>query len=231
MPGTARRLAAIVAPPRCGCCSAPCDSPAALCGRCREGLREALPLLEPGRGGLDLAVAAAPFSGVARRLVHGLKYARRLPLAEAAAEAILEACPEGELRGTVVPVPASPLRWRWRGFDPAEEIALALARRAVLPHRGCLRRSHGPRQVGRIRAARLADPPRVRVRGAPPDRVLLVDDVRTTGATLAACARSLRAAGTEEVVALTLAHVRPAACRSALLGVESGVQPTQGGRG
>ena len=83
--------------------------------------------------GIDLAVAASPFDGVARQMVHGLKYARRLALAQVAAAAMLRALPDHEAAGVVVPVPAGRWRWRWRGFDPAEEIAIAIAEEAALP--------------------------------------------------------------------------------------------------
>jgi predicted amidophosphoribosyltransferase len=163
------------------------------------------PAIGRGPPGIELAIAATPYEGAARELILGLKLGRRISLAREAAALIAAACPGGELRGAIVPVPAAPWRWHWRGFDPAEEIAVALADRAGLPYRDCLRRRRGPRQAGRPRRDRLGDPPRVRARPPVPDRVLLVDDVRTTGATLAACARALRAAGSREVVALTLA--------------------------
>jgi predicted amidophosphoribosyltransferase len=163
-------------------------------------------VIEPGPPGVDLAVAASPFDGPARRLVHGLKYGRRLSLAGEAAAAMLRALPPHELAGAVVPVPAGPWRWRWRGFDPAEEIAHALAARAELQVVDCLRRARDSRQVGRRRSDRLASPPRVWA-GAPcPREALLVDDVWTTGATLSACARALREAGSRRVIALTIAR-------------------------
>jgi len=204
--GSARHLSALLAPPRCAACGSPGEATAILCDRCEEELRRAEPVIENGPGGVSLAVAASQFEGVARELAHGLKFGRRLALARVAARAILRACPTDELQATVVPVPAAPWRWRWRGFDPAEEIALALARLGGLPYAVCLRRAQGPRQVGRERRARLADPLRVRPVGPVPARALLVDDVHTTGATLAACASALGEAGCERVIALTLAR-------------------------
>lgn len=153
-------------------------------------------------------MAAGEYDGVVRGLVVALKFGRRLQLAAEAAEAVLRACPAAELRGELVPVPAAPLRWRWRGFDPAEELTLAMASRCALPLSRCLRRTQGPRQMGRARSARLARGPDVRVQGAVPARALLIDDVHTTGATLAACAAALRSAGSREVAALTLARAR-----------------------
>jgi predicted amidophosphoribosyltransferase len=202
----ARQLATAVAPPRCAACASIRSSTTTLCDPCQRELARARAVIEPGPPGVSLAVAASSFEGVAREIAHGLKFGRRLGLAAVAAGAIWRACPEGERKGSVVPVPAAPWRWRWRGFDPGEEVGLALARLGELPYEACLRREHGPRQVGRARRARLANPPRVAARGPVPPRALLVDDVHTTGATLAACASALRRAGCQRVIALTLAR-------------------------
>ncbi len=141
-----------------------------------------------------------------RSLAAGLKFGRRLPLARRAAAAIRAAAPPELLRGALVPAPPDPLRVRIRGFDPAEEIARALAQITELEVAACLEREPARRQVGRRRGARLADPPRVRAWRAPPRCAVLVDDVWTTGATLSACAGALREAGADRVIALTLAH-------------------------
>ena len=194
----------LVAPPRCAVCTRPGDPERPLCRRCDAEL-EAAPPQAAFVPGVDHALAAAPYAGVARGLVGALKFRRLLPLADRAAEAMLAGF-GGVPEGALVPVPAAPLRRRVRGFDPAEEIAIALARRGGLGPAPCLRRRQGPRQVGRPRAERLADPPRVMLRAAPPTEVVLVDDVITTGATLAACAEALREGGSERIVALAFAH-------------------------
>jgi predicted amidophosphoribosyltransferase len=157
---------------------------------------------------VEVAVAAGEYEGVIRELAHALKFGRRLALARVAAEVMAEACAPWVLDGTIVPVPAAPLRRAWRGYDAAEEIALALAALTGLPLARCLRRRGLSRQVGRTRERRLSDPPRVRAAGEVPERAVLVDDVHTTGATLGACADALRGAGCRSVVAVSLARSR-----------------------
>jgi predicted amidophosphoribosyltransferase len=204
--GPLEQIASLIAPPLCAACASPRPLDRVLCERCSVELAAAPRVRDPGPAGVDLAISASPFDGVARRVVHGLKYGRRLALAGVAAEAMLRALPDRESPDAVVPVPAGPWRWRWRGFDPAEEIAIALSRLAGLAYRPCLRRDRGRRQVGRRRSQRLTGAPRVRTVADAPSAVVLVDDVWTTGATLAASAVALRAAGSRRVVALTLAH-------------------------
>jgi predicted amidophosphoribosyltransferase len=203
---TIESLASLIAPPLCAACGASRPPQTVLCERCEAELAAAPRVIETGPRELDLVISASPFDGVARRVAHGLKFGRRLALAVVAAEAMLRALPERETAAAILPVPAGPWRLRWRGFDPAEEIALALAGISGIPLEPCLRRGRGRRQVGRRRHQRLSDPPRVWALGPAPPTVLLVDDVWTTGATLAACAGALRKAGSGRIVALTLAH-------------------------
>jgi predicted amidophosphoribosyltransferase len=109
---------------------------------------------------------------------------------------------------TLVAVPAHRARRRERGFNQAERLARALARRTGRPSADCLRRE-GPasRQLGAGRSARLsAGRIVVRARGSAPRVAVLVDDVYTTGATLDACARALREAGACTVRAIAYAR-------------------------
>jgi ComF family protein len=147
---------------------------------------------------------------VARRLVGALKFRGALPVAALMAAHIAANLP-AELRArapdALVPVPPQRQRRRRRGFDPAAELVGALVPRLGLPARPCLVRRDRERQQGatraqRRRAGRLA----IELRAPPPRRVLLIDDVHTTGATLDACARVLRAGGCEEVIAVTYAR-------------------------
>jgi predicted amidophosphoribosyltransferase len=203
-------LTGLLAPPRCAACGAACNSRRALCRPCSSEIDGAEPLLAEaplGPPGVDVALAAGSHDGALRSLVASLKFAGRLPLARRAAAAIrATAEPRGLLRGGIVPVPPDPVRLRLRGFDPAEEIARALAASSGLRLERCLERRAGRRQVGRPRRQRLAMPPRIEAWRPPPLTAVLVDDVWTTGATLAACAAALREAGSERVVALTVAH-------------------------
>jgi ComF family protein len=199
-------VAAGIAPPLCAVCGRPCESEAVVCGRCGRRLALAEPLLGKGPPGLDRAWSSAPHEGVARGLVAALKFRRLLPVADLMADRIQWLAPAHLLSGAIVPVPPAPSRLRRRGFDPAGELAAALAERLGLPLEACLARRGGRRQVGRRRAERLGQPPRIQARGAVPRSVLLVDDVLTTGATMSACAQALRAAGAARIVAVTFAR-------------------------
>jgi predicted amidophosphoribosyltransferase len=141
------------------------------------------------------SAAVAPFAARADPLA-----ARAGPLAARAGPFAARADPLA-----IVPVPPQPSRHRRRGFDPAEALAQALGDRLGIPVQPCLRRrDRARRQVGTSRRERrVAGRLTIEARGAPPARALLLDDVHTTGATLEACARALRAAGCGRVAAVT----------------------------
>lgn len=201
--GALQAIAVGLVPSLCAACGRSCRADSCLCTRCTRRLAEAEPLAGHGAAGLDRAWSSAPHEGVARQLVAALKFRRLLPVAESMADRIHWLAPASVLSGTLVPVPTATLRTMKRGFDPAVEIAAALAERTGAPFSRCLERVGATRQVGKRRGERVAHPPRFGLRGEAPRSVILVDDVLTTGATLAACARILRGAGAVRVVAIT----------------------------
>lgn len=199
-------VAAGLVPPLCAACGRSCRPQAIVCTRCGRRLAAAAPLAGQGPPGLDCAWSSAPYEGVARDLVTALKFRRLLPVAELMADRIQWLAPASLLGGAIVPAPTATLRSMRRGFDPVGEIAAALAARLESPLAPCLSRRGGGRQVGRRRAERIGHPPEIEARGEVPRSILLVDDVLTTGATLSACARALRARGVVRVAAVTFAR-------------------------
>jgi predicted amidophosphoribosyltransferase len=177
-----------------------------LCTRCSRRLASADPLEGVGPPGIDRAWSAASHEDVARDLVAALKFRRLLPVADLMADRIHWLAPGTLLSGTIVPVPTARLRSLARGFDPAAEIAAALAQRTDLPLAACLSRRGGGRQVGKRRADRIGHPPVIQIKGQVPRSVLLIDDVLTTGATLSSCAAALRSAGSVRVAAITFSR-------------------------
>jgi len=208
VPALFARLASLVAPPFCWGCGVDALPDQPLCAGCRRELR----WLGPEAVALGGVVVWAPvaYDGPAKSLVRGLKYRGAPGLSEPMAAQIAAGAPPELIAAGValVPVPLHPRRRRRRGFNQAERIAAALARRTGLEVADCLVRAGSARhQVGRGRAERLERPGgAVRVADGVPANALLVDDVVTTGSTLAACAEALRAAGAAKVAAVAYAR-------------------------
>ncbi len=231
------RLVAVFYPPVCIACRAATGEAQALCAHCwgeigfierpyceRLGTPFAVDL---GPGLISPAAIADPpvfgraravcrFDGAARELVHRLKYGDRAELAltlgrmmkQAGHELIAEA-------DLVVPVPLHRTRLWSRRFNQAALLAQAVARQADLPHAptALARVKRTRQQVGLTRAQRadnlqgalrVPDGARTQVEGR---RILLIDDVLTTGSTVNAAARALLRAGARQVDVLTFARV------------------------
>jgi ComF family protein len=198
---------------------------AALCRECRTALDIRL-YAEPGVPiGLPADIPApllqlewcAPFTGVTRRALHALKYDGERRLAPLLGAAVARRWSRAGAAGeALVPVPASPDRVRDRGYDQAALIAAEAGRRlglAVIPALERARATTAQFDLDRAaRATNLVDAFRVRdaaLAGAVRDRwLVLVDDVVTTGATLAACAQTLLDAGAMAVSAVAVARER-----------------------
>jgi ComF family protein len=189
------------------------------CVQCRAPFRNAFPLDEQGRCGLcrrgvqgfDAAYSFGFYEGELRELIHLFKYGRVQTLAKPLGRLLALAFPREDSFDVIVPMP---LHWRkrWqRGFNQADLLAHEISRRTHIPVKNALRRvKFTAAQAGLTNAKRRrnvsgAFRPK-RERSLDAKRVLLVDDVMTTGATAASCARALKIAGARQVTLLTLAR-------------------------
>jgi predicted amidophosphoribosyltransferase len=181
-------------PPLCMRCGAPTVWPVE---RCRECAGRRL--------GFATARAAVGYDDAARRLVHAWKERGLRRLAAEAAQLVAERLPPPEVDALTF-VPSDRGRRLARGHNPAERLALELAAAWELPCLPLLERTRGGRQRGSSAAERRTVRGAFRPTGGAPRRVALVDDVYTTGATAAAAATVLRAAGARRIEAIAFAR-------------------------
>lgn len=182
----------VLLPTACPSCGARGPAP---CPTCAREVRPAPRLAPPA--GLDGCAPLLAYEGVGRELVARLKYRNARSVLPFLARG-MAALAGSEPFDVVTWVPTAPARRRRRGFDQAEVLARAVASGLRSPCRGLLTRRPGPPQTGRSLAERRHGPV-FSARPGVPARVLLVDDVVTSGATASAAARALRAGGAREV--------------------------------
>jgi ComF family protein len=180
-----------------------------MCNLCRHGIYD-----------FDTARSFAAYTPTMARAILMLKYSNISPLGKLFARYLAEVVQANSVRfaaDVIVPVPLHPTRLKERGYNQAEVIARPLARMLGVPFRSFLlvRTRSRPDKLRLTRRERWES-----VRGAYATRegvavdklrVMLVDDVFTTGATLDACSRALRGAGATRVVGLTVARAVPLA--------------------
>lgn len=208
--GTCWTGIARIAPPYCPTCGVPVltfegersPRPAGPCAAC---------LAEPPP--FDYARAAAQYGGSLREALHELKFHGKRALAAPLADLLVEQC-GAELPGAIdalVPVPLGRARERERGFNQATLIAERVAGGLGVPARPrWLVRARPTLPQSDLGAAERRANVRNAFHAAPAvagRHLVVVDDVLTTGATAAECARALRAAGARHVGVLTVARV------------------------
>ena len=190
--------------PFCQRCGLPLDSAGLLCPVCRVRQRR-----------FSFARSLGPFDERFQKVIHLLKYRHRKSLAEPLARMLASSLRQErrfDAMEAILPVPLHAVKARSRGYNQSELIAAHLARRTGLRLlKGTLRRTRNtPSQSGLGLARR-----EINVRGAfgvkdrqtiSGKRLILVDDVLTTGATVDACVEVLLQAGAEEVCVLTVAR-------------------------
>jgi len=170
------------------------------CALCRMGLR-----------GFDAVYSYGSYEGTLRQLVHLFKYGGVRPLAGTFGRFMAQALPRETSFDVIVPMP---LHWfkQWqRGFNQSDVLAREIGKKWNIPVRNLIRRKKATRpQAGLTNAKRRANVSgafkTARGRSLAGMRVLLVDDVVTTGATASACARVLKRAGAAHVALLALAR-------------------------
>lgn len=188
-----------------------------ICADCRQAITlNTAPPRVGGDGSFDLAAAGLWYEGSVRHAIHGLKYHEKQSYARPLAR-VMEYTLRHKLEAeadAVAYVPTNPSTLRERGYDQAELLAEELAKRTGLPLIHALEKTRETHSMHDLSA----EERRKNVKGAfrlrcgeedvRGKRILLADDVLTTGATLSACAAVLKEAGAAKVYGLCAASRR-----------------------
>jgi competence protein ComFC len=231
-----RALASLLYPPVCAGCSTDVEPSEYLCAECESKIVRIVPPFcakcsEPFAGAItnpfdcancahreiyfDAAVSAFRSRGIVRRIILDFKYGRQIHLRHLVSSWLSAVLDDDRLRGRefdlIIPVPLHPARRRERGFNQAELLAETLSKRMSIPSRLSLERiRYTTTQTAFDRTERmenLRDAFRLRKNEEVQQlRVLLIDDVLTTGSTLSECARVLKTGGAASVYAATAAR-------------------------
>ena len=211
-------LRSLLLPPACAGCQTPLPEigPTPLCRACWDALPRSRPPWRRVYGrSFDQVVSPCRYGGVIQELIVSLKYEGRLSLIPFLGQLLAE--PVREHLGTdpaegIVPVPLHPTRLRERTFNQAQFLAQNLAGRLKLP---CWSHLLSRKEPTRSQSELPQEERWKNVQGAfalNPDpliryaRLLLVDDVFTTGATAESCARLLKQGGAAQVTVVAAAH-------------------------
>lgn len=204
-------------PPRCPICRAYIPASGTLCAPClAKAIRPHRPALPPALAALVTdAWTVGPYHEGLRPMIRALKYQGRRAVVPAFGTLLAAArIPAGGSGiAFAVPVPLYAAREKARGFNQTEEIFRAYLKGRAIPIRRALVRTHetpplydlSPREREAVLKNAFAHDAKIPVTGR---HVLLLDDVLTTGATLAACARVLKQAGAARIDVLVLASDR-----------------------
>ncbi|MGH9720324.1 MAG: ComF family protein [Bryobacteraceae bacterium] len=189
------------------------------CISCRTAFVNPYPLAKDGRcalcrlgtRGFDVAYCFGAYEGTLSRLIQLMKFEGMRPLARPLGEFLWRALPLSTEADAVVPMPLHWKRRYQRGFNQAELLAREVARRRRIPVWNAVRRMRNtPSQTELTSAQRRKNMEgafcltrRADVEGK---KILLVDDVMTTGASASACASIIKRGGARSVTVLTVAR-------------------------